>query len=121
MATRTTFIQHVPAARWLWVLLVLLGGLLTPADAQTHDIITITSARVGAADAGGTFKTGAPSTEHPGVFVIDVGDMPAKPEKDADGNYLGLPVTITLSRPMGATAQRAATIKLGNMRFWGDG
>ena len=119
--TRTTFMRHVPNARWLWALLVLLGGLFTPAEAQTRDVITITSARVGAADAGGDFKKGAASTEYQGVYVIDVGDMPVISPKDEDGNYEPQFVTVTLSRPLGATAKRAATVKLGNMRFWGDG
>ena len=61
--TRTTIKRHVPNARWLWTLLVLLGGLFTPAHAQTKDVITFTG--------------GKADPNHPDVYVINVGDFPA--------------------------------------------
>ena len=99
----------------------MLLGVFTSAQAQTRDVITITGAKVGTADAGGSFKTGAVSSEHPGVYVIDVGDIAARPQMDDEGYPVYETVTVTLSRPLGATAKRAATVKLGNMRFWGEG
>ena len=51
-------------SRWLMLLvLVLLGGVILPASAQTKDIITFTG--------------GQPDPNHPGVYVINVGDFPA--------------------------------------------
>lgn len=84
-------------------------------QAQTRDVITFTGAKVGTADAGGSFISGAPSTEYPGVYVIDVGDMPAHPQKDDDGEIIPQIITVTLSRPQGASAVRSASIMLKNM------
>ena len=105
--TRTTIYRRPTAARWLCLLLVLLGGVISTASAQTRDVITFTG--------------GHEDPNNPGVYVIDVGDMPAKPQYDDDGNALPQTITVTLSRPQGRNAQRAATVKLGNMRYWDYG
>ena len=105
--TRTTIYRRPTAARWLCLLLVLLGGVISTASAQTRDVITFTG--------------GQEDPNNPGVYVIDVGDMPAKPQYDDDGNALPQTITVTLSRPQGRNAQRAATVKLGNMRYWDYG
>ncbi len=101
------------------VLWMLPYGLL--AQGTQRDVITIKSAKVGPADGSGAFLTGAPSADYAGVYVIDVGDMPAKPQYGDDGYALPQTITVTLSRPQGRNAQRAATVKLGNMRYWDYG
>ncbi len=105
--TRTTIYRRPTAARWLCLLLVLLGGVISTASAQTRDVITFTG--------------GHEDPNNPGVYVIDVGDMPAKPQYGDDGYALPQTITVTLSRPQGRNAQRAATVKLGNMRYWDYG
>ena len=105
--TRTTIYRRPTAARWLCLLLVLLGGVISTAHAQTRDVITFTG--------------GHEDPNNPGVYVIDVGDMPAKPQYGDDGYALPQTITVTLSRPQGRNAQRAATVKLGNMRYWDYG
>ena len=81
------------------------------------DVITFTGAKVGPSDAAGPFIAGAPSSEYPGVYVIDVGDMPVPSGTDEYGDAISDIITVTLSRPQGATAVRAASITLKNMYY----
>ena len=90
--------------RWLWTVALLLG-VFTSLQAQTKDIITITGAKVVMADDEGSFKTGGASSEYPGVYVVDVGDASVGDDMFA----------VTLRRPQGATAKRAATVTLSYM------
>ena len=91
-------------ARWLWALLVLLGGVFSPADAQTADVITFTG---GHADAN-----------NPDIYIIDVGDVPATTCKTILNEYneetyewsnVEEYFTVTLRR---SNAAHAATITL---------
>ena len=92
---------HVMVSRRLWLaLLVLLGGLLSPAFAQTRDVITFTG--------------GAPDPNDPNIYVIDVGNV-AVDEETWTRHF-----SITLQRPQGATATEAATIYLREVTCYGD-
>ncbi len=78
---------------WLTLLTVLLlCGVISPADAQMRDVITFTGGQADPNDAN--------------IYVIDAGDVPVS----------GIPrmrsFPITLSRPQGTSATQAATIRL---------
>ena len=83
--------------------------VFTSLQAQTRDIITITGAKAGVADDGASFKTGTASSDYPGMYVVDVGDASVE-----EGTF-----TVTLRRPLGATAKRAATVTLSYMPLQG--
>ena len=92
-------------SRWLMLLaLVLLGGLILPASAQTKDIITFTG--------------GQPDPNQPDVYVINAGpdDVVVDPNGGNDK------IRIHLSRPQGATATHEASITLSNLNQpWDEG
>ena len=101
---RKTFYPHEskldkPCSRWLCALLVLLGGFLTPALAQTRDVITFTG--------------GHADPNNPGAYIIDAGTQTCD-----DENYPE--VTITLSRPLGASATHEASITLNSILHWDE-
>ena len=103
--TRTTFKQLVPNARWLWTLLVLLGGLLTPANAQTKDVIT--------------FSGGYVDEKDPTIYVIDVKpeNLIGPNEEEYDYNHKA---RVTFQRPLGATATREASITVMESIGWSE-
>ena len=84
--------------RWLCLLLLLM--MFMPAMAQSNaqrDIIT--------------FTNGAVSPDDPNIYVIDLGDRPLPRENDGyEDNF-----TVTLRRPLGASATHEATIQLKNL------
>ena len=86
------------------MLLVLLGGTFSPANAQTKDVITFTG--------------GQEDPNNPDIYVVNAGpdDVIINPE---GGNPK---VRIRLSRPLGATATQAATIIINNLNQpWDEG
>ena len=86
------------------MLLVLLGGAFSPANAQTKDVITFTG--------------GQEDPNNPDIYVVNAGpdDVITNPE---GGNPK---VRIRLSRPLGATATQAATIIINNLNQpWDEG
>ena len=86
------------------MLLVLLGGAFSPANAQTKDVITFTG--------------GQEDPNNPDIYVVNAGpdDVIINPE---GGNPK---VRIRLSRPLGATATQAATIIINNLNQpWDEG
>ena len=99
-------VSFLRRSRWLIALLLLMASV--PMLAQ-KDVITVTGAKAGVADDGASFKTGTASTEYPGMYVVDVGDASVE-----EGMF-----AVTLSRPLGATAKRAATVTLSYMPMQG--
>jgi hypothetical protein len=95
--------RQLRLSRWLCVLMLLFMVSVSMLAQSQQDVITFT---------GGT-----ESTEYPGVYVIDVGDLPAHPQKDDEGYDIPDVITVTLSRPQGASATRAASISLKNMYY----
>ena len=90
-------------SRWLCVLMLLCMVYVPMLAESQQDVITFT---------GGT-----ESTEYPGMYVIDVGDLPARPQVDDEGYAIADVVTVTISRPQGVSATRAASITLKNMYY----
>ncbi|MCR4915469.1 MAG: hypothetical protein K6A96_06915 [Prevotella sp.] len=95
--TRTTIYRRPTAARWLCLLLVLLGGVISTAHAQTRDVITFTG--------------GHEDPNNPSIYVIDAGNVPAtiyNPESYEWSNVEEY-FTVTLRR---TNTAHAATITL---------
>ena len=95
--TRTTIYRRPTAARWLCLLLVLLGGVISTASAQTRDVITFTG--------------GHEDPNNPSIYVIDAGNVPAtiyNPESYEWSNVEEY-FTVTLRR---TNTAHAATITL---------
>jgi len=86
-------------SRWLCALLVLLGGFLSPALAQTRDVITFTGGQADPRD--------------PNIYIIDAGTQTNDDENIPE-------VTLTLSRPQGASATHKASITLNNIMHWDE-
>ena len=93
-------------SRWLCLLaLVLLGGVISPASAQSKDVITFTG--------------GQADPNHPDVYVINVGDVPAPtldPETYEWSNFREY-FTVTLRR---SNAVHKASITLKDPIMWGN-
>ena len=103
MGTKT-FYHYLTLGRrccqWLCLLAaVLLGGAPSPATAQTRDVITFTG--------------GHADPQNPGAYIIDAGTQTNDNENIPE-------VTLTLSRPLGASATHKASITLNNIMHWDE-
>ena len=102
--TRTTIYRRPTAARWLCLLLVLLGGVISKADAQTRDIITFTG--------------GHADPDRPGVYVIDAGSDDVIVDPDGGNDK----IRIRLSRPYATQDSHEASILINNLNQpWDEG
>ena len=87
--------------RWLCLFaLMLMGGVILPASAQSKDVITFTG--------------GAQDPKDPNIYVIDAGNVAV--DEDAWVRHF----SITLRRPQGTLATEAATIQLREVTCYMD-
>lgn len=94
-------------SRWLMLLVLVLTnvmGVISPASAQTKDVITFTG--------------GQPDPNQPDVYVINAGPDDVVVDPDGGNDK----IRIRLSRPQGATATHEASITLSNLNQpWDEG
>ena len=95
--------RQLRLSRWLCVLMLLCMVYVPMLAESQQEVITFTG--------------GHADENNPGVYVIDVGDLPARPQVDDEGYAIADVVTVTISRPQGVSATRAASITLKNMYY----